>query len=275
MTTDLPRLAIIGAGSMGGAILAGLVSPGVTVDGPIRVTNRTEAKARLLDRPGVESFALESAPDANLHAVHDAAIVLLGVKPAMIVGTLTALAPTLPPDALVISVAAGITTAAMEAVVPNPVLRAMPNTPAIIGMAVTGLAAGSRASAAHRALGRSLFETVGTVVEVPEAQLDALSTISGSGPAYVFYFAEKLMAAAVGMGFAPDEARTLVVDTFAGASTLLASSDRGPDELRRQVTSPNGTTERAIREFDSAELGATMVRATAAAAARAAELAAG
>ena len=275
MTTTLPTIAIVGAGAMGGAILSGLLAPSVTVAGGIRVTNRSEEKARALDWPGVTSYALESEPRGNLLAVDGAAIVLLGIKPAMLPDTLAGLAPALDPAALVVSVAAGVKTATMEAIVPNPVLRAMPNTPAIVGKAVTGLAAGSRATSAQIALGRALFETVGAVVEVPEGQIDALSTISGSGPAYVFYLIEELTRTAVGLGFEPQVAAQLVVGTFDGSVTLLQASGRSPEALRAQVTSPNGTTERAIAVMQDADLKAMFDRATSAALARAKELAEG
>lgn len=275
MTTSLPSIAIIGAGAMGGAILHGLLSPDVTVSGGIRVTNRTEAKAGPLRRDGVESLATELVSDANLRAVAGAALVLVCVKPAMVADTLAGLAAALEPDAIVISVAAGVTTATMEAIVTNPVLRAMPNTPAIVGRAVTGLSAGARAGAKELSLGRALFETVGSVVEVPETQIDALSTVSGSGPAYVFYLIEALTRAAIERGFTPEQAYELVVGTFLGSVELLAASDASPEQLRRQVTSPNGTTERAIAVLQGAHLSELFDRATAAALARARELAAG
>ncbi len=272
--TTLPSIAIIGAGSMGGAILGGLIAPEVTVDGGIRVTNRTEAKAALVRHPGVESFALETDADANLRAVAGARVVLIGVKPAMVADTLAAIAPALEPDAIVVSVAAGVTTATMEAVVPGSVLRAMPNTPALVGRAVTGLSAGSRSTAEDLALVARVFETVGTVVEVPESQIDALSTVSGSGPAYVFLLVEEFSRAAVGLGFTPEQASLLVSETFLGAMQLLAASGQSPEELRRQVTSPKGTTERAIAVLQDADLESLFARATAAALARARELAA-
>ena len=273
--TTLPSIAIIGTGSMGGAILQGLLDPSVTVDGGIRVTNRTEAKAAPLRTNGVESFALETTPDANTRAVRGAKVVLIGVKPAMVVDTLAGIADALEPDAIVISVAAGVTTATMESAVTGSVLRAMPNTPAIVGLAVTGLSAGSRSTDEQLAIGRAVFETVGSVLEVPESQIDALSTISGSGPAYVFYLVEEFTKTAIGMGFTADQAELLVNGTFRGAVELLAASDKSPEELRRQVTSPKGTTERAIAELEAADLSATFSRATAAALARAKELAAG
>jgi pyrroline-5-carboxylate reductase len=273
--TTLPSIAIIGAGAMGGAILQGLLDPSVSVSGGIRVTNRTSAKAALVAADGVDSIALESEPDGNLRAVRGAGIVLLGVKPAMIVDTLRELAPALEPGALVISVAAGIPTAAMEAVVGNPVLRAMPNTPAIVGKAVTGIAAGARATAEQVALGSALFGTVGVVVEVPESQIDALSTISGSGPAYVFYLVEELTRTAVNLGFTPEQASVLVQGTFAGSVDLLLASGKEPAQLRAQVTSPKGTTERAVGVLQEADLSGIFDRATAAALARAEEMAAG
>jgi len=272
--TTLPSVAIIGAGAMGGAILGGLTAPGVMVTGGIRVTNRTEVKAALVRRPGVQSFALQTTPDANTRAVSGAAIVIIGVKPAMVQNTLAELAGALAADALVISVAAGVTTATMEAAVGQAVLRAMPNTPSLIGKGVTGLANGSRTSAEQFELGRTVFQTVGTVVEVPESQIDALSTISGSGPAYVFYLIEELTRAAIGLGFSAAQARELVTGTFLGSVELLAASGTDPAELRRQVTSPNGTTERAIAVLETADLAGLFSRATAAALARARELAA-
>jgi pyrroline-5-carboxylate reductase len=271
----LPSIAIIGTGSMGGAILSGLAGPSVTVTGGIRVTNRTAAKAEPLASATVESFALEVTPDANARALAGARLVIVGVKPAMVPDLLRSIAPALEPDAIVVSIAAGVTIATMEALVPGVVLRAMPNTPAVVGRAVTGLAGGTRSSDDDVALARSLFETVGTVIEVPEAKIDALSTISGSGPAYVFYLIEELSRTAVDLGFTPEEAATMVGGTFLGAAELLVSSGVDPAELRRRVTSPKGTTERAIAVLEEGELKELFDRACAAALARARELAAG
>jgi pyrroline-5-carboxylate reductase len=272
--TSLPTIAILGAGSMGGAILSGLTDPSISVDG-IRVTNRTEAKAAALRSDRVESFSVELDSEANLRAVATADVVIVGVKPAMVPDLLREIAPALEDDAIVVSIAAGVTTASMEAIVPGIVIRAMPNTPAFIGRGVTGLSAGSRVSEADMVIVRVLFETVGTVLEVPESKIDALGTISGSGPAYVFYLIEQLAKTAVGMGFNADEARAMVEGTFAGASDLLIAMGETPQELRRRVTSPNGTTERAIAELEKADLAGLFDRATAAALARSRELAAG
>lgn len=275
MNTELPSIAIIGTGSMGGAILAGLLGPAVTVSGGIRVTNRTAAKAAALAGPGVESLSIETDPHANRRAVKGAASVLIGVKPAMVVDALRELADHLEPDAIVVSVAAGVTTATMEAVVSQPVIRAMPNTPAVVGRAVTGIAGGSRASEADVALAVRLFETVGATLVLDESRIDALSTISGSGPAYVFYLIEELTRTAVDQGFTDEEAALMVSQTFLGAAELLTASGEDPAELRRRVTSPGGTTERAIQVFEAAELKSIFDRATAAALARSKELGAG
>ncbi|MEJ1230547.1 MAG: pyrroline-5-carboxylate reductase [Galbitalea sp.] len=272
---SLPSIAILGAGSMGGAILGGLTAPAISVDGRIRVTNRTIEKARPLSSAAVESFALEETPDANRLAVAGARVVLIGVKPAMVPELLREVAPAFEPDAVVISIAAAVTIATMEAIVPGSVMRGMPNTPAAVGRAVTGLAAGTRSSAEDVAVARALFETVGTVLEVPESRIDALSAISGSGPAYVFYLIEEFTRTAVDLGFSAEEAAVMVNGTFRGATELLVSSGVDPAELRRRVTSPKGTTERAIAVLESADLKSLFDRATAAALGRARELAAG
>jgi len=279
MTVSLPQIAILGAGSMGGAILAGLLSPEVHAEGII-ATNRTEAKAAALresiaGREGVVSLALESDPDATAIALRGARVVLLGVKPAMVPELLGDIRDLLEPDAIVVSLAAGVTVATMEALVPQVVFRSMPNTPSVVRLGVTGVAAGTRATADDAALVHALFETVGAVVELPESQIDALSTISGSGPAYVFFLIERLTETALGLGFDEEQARVMVEQTFRGASELLAASDVGPAELRRRVTSPKGTTERAIGVLESADLTNLFDRATTAALARAAEMARG
>jgi pyrroline-5-carboxylate reductase len=274
MSRNLPRIAILGAGSMGGAILAGLVESGIATDG-IAVTNRTAAKADAVRLPGVHSYALEAEPEANAVALEGAEVVIIGVKPAMVSGLLAQIADFLEPDAIVVSVAAGVTTATMEGIIPNVVARAMPNTPSIVRRGVTGLAAGSRISPDQLALVRVVFETVGAVIDLPEDRIDALSTISGSGPAYVFFLIEQLTRAALRMGFSEADARLMVEQTFLGASELLQASDADPAELRRRVTSPNGTTMRAIAVMEEAALGDMFDRATAAALARAEEMSRG
>ncbi|WZH35108.1 MAG: pyrroline-5-carboxylate reductase [Microbacterium enclense] len=276
-TSSLPPIAILGAGSMGGAILHGLVAAGLT-GGGVTATNRSIAKAaELADLDGVTSVALEVAPDGNAAAVASAEIILIGVKPAMVPDLLDEIAPHLRPGAVVVSLAAGVTLDTFAAHLGDQVatLRSMPNTPSLVGKGVTGLAAGPAASADDLAVVRALFETVGVVLEVPESQIDAVSTISGSGPAYVFLLVEEFTKAAVRMGFDDVQARLLAEQTFIGATTLLADSDVDPAELRRRVTSPKGTTERAIAVLHDARLDDTFTTAAEAALARAKELAAG
>lgn len=273
----LPTIAMLGAGSMGRAILSGLTAPGVTVDGGIRVTNRSKARAaELAGIPGVTAYSTEHDGDANRAAVDGAELVIVAVKPGMVPDLLHEIADSLTPGAIVVSVAAGVTIKTFESLLPPSVIvvRSMPNTPAVVGKAVTGISPGTRTEPDDLELVRALFETVGEVVEVPESQLDALSTISGSGPAYVFFLVEALTAAAIEKGFTPEQARTLVNGTFLGASELLVSSGEEPAELRRRVTSPNGTTERAIAVLADADLPDLFTRATSAALARARELAA-
>ncbi|GAA4265568.1 pyrroline-5-carboxylate reductase [Frondihabitans peucedani] len=277
MTTTLPATAILGAGSMGGAILQGLLRPGVTVEGGIRVTNRTEAKAAALRHGAVTSLATETDPAANASAVTGARIVLIGVKPYLVVDLLREIAPVLEPGTIVVSLAAGITVETMESVLPDhvAVLRSMPNTPSLVGLGVTGLARGTRSSDADLEVVQRLFGCVGEVVTIPESSIDALSTISGSGPAYVFFLIEELTRTAVDLGFTEAQAAVMVQGTFRGASELLAHDVIAPDELRRRVTSPNGTTEKAVEVLQSGDLKGLFDRATAAALARAREIAAG
>lgn len=278
MADSLPALAFLGAGSMGGAILRGVVASGIRVDGGIMATNRTPEKAAAFAAlDGVRSIALSETADGNADAVAQARIVLVGVKPAMVPDLLREIAPHLADDAIVVSLAAGVTlqTFADNLGTDVRVIRSMPNTPSTVGKGVTGLAAGASASRDDLALVHRLFETVGAVVEVPESQIDALSTISGSGPAYVYLLIEELTKAAVGMGFSETDARIMVEQTFIGAAALLDASGEEPAELRRRVTSPKGTTERAVAVLQGAHLDRTFADAAAAALARAKELAAG
>ena len=275
-STALPPVAILGAGSMGGAILQGLVASGLAAGG-VTATNRTATKAaELANLPGVASIALEAVASGNVDAAAAADIVLVGVKPVMVPDLLREIGASLRPGTIVVSLAAGVTIATFESILGDDivVLRSMPNTPAVVGKAVTGLAAGTRASAAAVAVVRRLFETVGAVIAVEEAQIDARSTISGSGPAYVFLLIEQFTQAAIHKGFTPEQARLMAEQTFIGAAALLDASGEDPAELRRRVTSPKGTTERAVAVLEAAQLSALFDDATDAALARARELAA-
>ncbi|MGO1508421.1 MAG: pyrroline-5-carboxylate reductase [Microbacteriaceae bacterium] len=278
MADSLPSLAFLGAGSMGGAILQGVVASGIHVDGGIVATNRTAEKAATLDGlDGVTPIALADNPGGNTDAVASARIVLVGVKPAMVPDLLREIAPALREDAIVVSLAAGVTLATFAEGLGDGVrvIRSMPNTPSTVGKGVTGLAAGGAATAEDLVLVRQLFELVGAVVEVPEEKIDALSTISGSGPAYVFLLIEELTKAAMGKGFDEADARLMAEQTFIGATALLAASGENPAELRRRVTSPKGTTERAVAVLQDAHLDQVFTAATDAALKRAQEMAAG
>lgn len=278
MPESLPSLAFLGAGSMGGAILHGVVASGIPVDGGIIATNRTAEKAATLQGlENVTAVALENEPNGNTDAAASARVILVGVKPYMVPDLLREIAPVLRDDAIVVSLAAGVTLATFAEHLGEGarVIRSMPNTPSTVGKGVTGLAAGGAATADDVALVRRLFELVGAVVEVPEEKIDALSTISGSGPAYVFLLIEELTKAAIAKGFDEADARLMAEQTFIGATALLAASGEDPAELRRRVTSPKGTTERAIAVLQDANLDDVFTRATDAALARAKEMAAG
>jgi pyrroline-5-carboxylate reductase len=268
------QIAILGTGSMGKAILSGLLASGSSAAN-VRVTTKSQASAdAITSGHGIQAVAMESESSANSSTAKDADIVILSVKPNMILETLKEIAASLKPTCLVVSVAAGITTKAMEEQLSGntAVVRAMPNTPSVVGLGVTGISKGSNVSDQQLDLAVKLFSSVGKVLVVDESKIDALSTISGSGPAYVFYFAEKLITAAKSLGFSDGEASLMVKETFLGSATLLATSASSPEELRQQVTSPNGTTMQATGRFDAADLEKVFIEATEAALARAKEL---
>jgi pyrroline-5-carboxylate reductase len=268
------RIAVIGAGSMGGAILSGLIAAGTAADSITASTATTASAKALSEKFSIKAFALDTSDSANSEAAKDADILLIAVKPAKVLVTLEEIKDSIKDGSLVISVAAGVTTESMEQAIGSKasVIRAMPNTPSIVGHGVTGIAKGKSANDSQLATAKELFETVGQVLVVEEEKINALSTISGSGPAYVFYFAEKLMNAAKKMGFSEKEANLMVRATFLGSATLLAASSDSPETLRAQVTSPNGTTMQATARFDEADLERVFIEATEAALARAIEL---
>jgi len=273
MNATLPRIALLGTGKMVGAILDGLLQPDVHFVS-LRATTHSVASAQKLAARGVEAKSLEADPDANTWAVEDADIVILGVKPYAIIDVASSVAPALSPNAVVVSVAAGITTTQIESVVKVPVVRAMPNTPSQIRRGVTGISAGSRSTAEHLGMVETLFSLVGDVVVVEETQINTLSALSGSGPAYLFYIAEKLIDVARQRGFSDEKANTMVKGTLLGAATLLEQSEATPQELRQAVTSPGGTTEQAIAVLDEHDLGAIWAEAIDRAVHRAEEMAA-
>ncbi|MDO5051962.1 MAG: pyrroline-5-carboxylate reductase [Pseudoclavibacter sp.] len=274
----LPPVAVLGVGNMSGAILAGLLASPFAPQAPVRTTNRSGASARALaEAHRVEALALEEDPEANARAVRDARLVVLGVKPHLLLGVLREVREALPPDAVVVSLAAGVPIAAMQRELRpgQPVVRAMPNTPAALRLGVTGVAAGAHADAEDMRLVRALFSGVGEVVEVEEEGIAAVAGVSGSGPAYVYLFMEGLIDAAVDAGLPPADARRMVEATVLGAAEMVRRSPGlEPAELRRRVTSPNGTTERALAVFQEQDLAGTVRRAVRANIRRSHELAA-
>lgn len=274
----MPKVAMIGVGSMGGAILAGLRAPSVRLDGPIVVTTKSAASAeRYASYEDVVAYASELDPEANRKAVRDAKVVILGVKPWMIADVITEISADLAPGTILVSVAAGVTTETMEALLAGDVsvVRAMPNTPSTVGLGVTGVAGGASASAEEVNLVLDIFETVGRAIIVREDQINAVAAVSGSGPAYLFLYTEEMTAAAQRLGFDEDQARLLAQQTVIGAAELLRQSGEDPAELRRRVTSPKGTTEQAILVMQEANLGELYDRALAANVRRSEELEAG
>lgn len=273
----LPRTAMIGVGSMGGAILAGLRSPEVAIARPITVTTRSaESAAQFAGAADVVALSSEADQEANRQAVRGAELVILAVKPWMIADVATDIAADLAPGAIVVSVAAGVPSEVIERALPAAqVVRAMPNTPSHIGRGVTGVAGGTSASEAAVATVTRLFETVGDVVVVAESQINDIAAVSGSGPAYLFLYVEEMTAAAIRLGFTEEQARVLVNGTVAGAAELLVASNEDPAQLRRNVTSPKGTTEQAIMVLQEAQWGELFDRALAANVRRSEELARG
>lgn len=252
---DKLRVCFIGTGSMGAAVLQGLIAAGH----PkllISATTNTAAKAAKLRDLGISAMAVEESEAANALMAADADLIVLGVKPYLIAKVLRELDGEIGRNAVVISMAAGISLQVMSQQLPdNPnLIRTMPNTPSLVGRGVTGLSAGPRCSPKASGAANLLFQAVGTVIEIAEGQIDALSAISGSGPAWVYYFIEQWEQVALAEGFSREQAERMVRGTFDGSLQLLASGDLEPAQLRKNVTSPGGTTEQIIRVFDEAKL---------------------
>lgn len=259
-------LAVIGGGRIGEALLSGLVRRSGPAD--VVVCERsTERGAELVDRYGVELADLAGAAAR-------ARVLLLAVKPQDVDGLLALLAPHVDGDHLVVSVAAGVTTARIEAALPPgvPVVRAMPNTPALVDEGMSVLSAGAHASGADLDEAEALLSAVGQVRRVPEAQQDAVTALSGSGPAYFFYLVEAMVDAGVALGVPRELASDLVVQTALGAAVMMRDSGQDPVALRAAVSSPNGTTVAAIAALDGHDVRAAMAAAVAAAHARSVEL---
>lgn len=237
----MARLAILGGGFMGGALAEGLIDSGWN-PGDIVIAELREARRTFL----VDHLHVPTTVDA-VAAVEGAESVLFSVKPQDISAVLDNVAPAFSMDKLAISICAGVKTEAFEAVLGKvPVIRSMPNTPAAIGQGATAIARGKYAHDEHLATALNILSTVGKVVVVKEGQMDAVTAVSGSGPAYVFYLAEVLINAAQREGLSKEQAYVLVYQTFVGASELLSHDPADPRELRARVTSPGGTTQAAV-----------------------------
>jgi len=268
------KIVFLGCGSMGEAILTGLLAAGTPPQAVTVTVRRPERAEELAHSHGVTALASNEDSSANTLAVAGAGVVILGVKPVGTVALCREIAAELEPGAVVISVAAAVSLAQLEGALRpgQPVVRSMPNTPLRVGRGVVALSAGSHAGEAQLAAAHEIFDGSGVVLDIPEDQQDAVSAISGSGPAYAFYLAEAMAAAAEDFGLAPAVAQVLARETVAGAGLMLAEPGADPATLRRGVTSPNGTTEQAIATFDREGLPGIVLAGARAAAARAAQI---
>lgn len=267
-TTARPHAAVLGGGVMGEALVTALLAAGWTAD-DVDVTERSAARAmELSGRYGVR------AADPNAKAVKGAGLVLIAVKPQVVPDVLAEIAPTLRPGTLVVSVAAGVPVAVYEAALPagTPVVRVMPNTPALVGKGASAIAPGTHATDEHLDLAERALAATGLVVRVAEKDLDAVTAISGSGPAYAFYLIDAMAEAGVLLGLTRDMATRLAVATVEGSAALAAQTGDHPVVLRERVSSPGGTTVAGVAQLDAHGVRAGVVAAARAAHDRSREL---
>jgi pyrroline-5-carboxylate reductase len=265
----MPRLAILGAGQIGESLLAGLLSSGWT---DVVVTARREDRlTELREAHGVD------ATSSNPEAVAGAQIVVIAVKPQDIEALLGEIGPVLSPEQTVLSVAAAITTSRIESrLSPGvPVVRAMPNAPSTVHEGIAGLCAGAHASEEHLELAENVLTHLGRVVRLPESAMDAVTAVSGSGPAYFALLSEAMIEAGILLGLSREVSTQLVIQTMLGTAKLLRDEKMHPVDLREAVTSPGGTTIRAIRVLEQEGVRAAFLNAIQAAMERSRELAAG
>ena len=266
----MSQTAIIGAGVMGETLLSGLVRAGRRVDDLLVGEKREERARELEERYGV-------AVIGNREAAEKADTIALVVKPQDMGDVLDEIADVLRPGQLLVSLAAGITTAFIEAHVPEgvAVVRVMPNTPALVDEGMAAISPGSHCSEEHLAEAEALMASVGKVLRIPERQQDAVTAISGSGPAYIFFVVESMIEAGVHLGLPRSTATDLVVQTLVGSAKMLRETGTHPTVLREQVTSPAGTTAAALRELEIHKVRAAFLAAMEAARDRSRELAEG
>lgn len=269
-TTDegRPQVAVLGGGVMGETVVSALLQAGWSPE-DVDVTERYAMRANeLSERYGVRSC------DANPKVAKRADVLVIAVKPNVVADVLAEVSPVLRPGTLVVSIAAGLPISFYESRLPEgtPVVRVMPNTPAVVGRGVSAISPGTHADADHLALTRHILSATGVVVEVPEKDLDAVTAISGSGPAYAFYLIDAMAEAGVLLGLTRELATTLAVGTVQGAATLAQERGEHPVVLRERVSSPGGTTVAAVRELDAHGVRAGIVAAAEAARDRSREL---
>ena len=259
-------LAVLGAGKLGEALLSGLLRAGRTADEVVVVVRRPERAERLRDRYGVRAVPVAEAARAG--------VLLVTVKPQDIDALVDELAPHAGTDSLVVSLAAGIPTAyyAKRLADGVPVVRVMTNTPVLVDEAMSAISAGAHAEEKHLAMTEDLLSPVGKVIRVPEAQQDAVTALSGSGPAYFYYLVEAMIDAGILLGIPRTVAADLLVQTALGAAVMLRDAGEHPVKLREAVTSPAGTTINAIRELEKHGVRAALLDAIEAARDRSAEL---
>ncbi len=264
----MSRVALLGGGKMGAALVGGLLDGGWDADA-LSIAEVDAERRIALEQQYPKVRVVPSAA----WAVADAEVVVLAVKPGDVAATLATALPALGADTLVLSIAAGVTVATLESLVPGrPVVRAMPNTPALVRIGASAIAGGTHAGAEHLDLAEGLLGAVGIVVRVGEPMLDAVTGLSGSGPAYVFLLAEAMIEAGVLVGLGRDIASQLVVQTLLGSATLLAQDASGPEALRAAVTSPGGTTAAGLRELEAHGLRSAILDAVSAATLRSRDL---
>ena len=263
-------VAILGAGVMGETLLSGLLRAGRSADDVVITERRPERAAQLATTYGVKVLD-------NTEAAEAADTVVLVVKPQDISGLLAEIRGAVAPGKLVVSIAAGITTAFVEQRLPEgvAVVRVMPNTPALVDQGMAAISPVSHCSAEHLARAEALLSATGKVMEIPEYHQDAVTAISGSGPAYIFYVVEAMIEAGVLLGLPRATSTELVVQTLYGAATMLKETGTHPTVLREQVSSPAGTTMAALRQLDDHKVRAAFLTAMEAARDRSRELSAG
>jgi pyrroline-5-carboxylate reductase len=264
----MSKLALLGGGKMGEALLGGLLEAGYEADDLAVAELVPERRHDLESR-----FRGVRVVPSPAWAVPECDVIVVAVKPGDAAGALEVAAPALEPGALIISIAAGVTIATLEAAAPgHPVVRAMPNTPALVRRGAAAIAAGSHTGPEHLSTAERILGSVGTVVTVPESLLDAVTGLSGSGPAYIFMVAEALIEAGVHVGLPRSVSAALVTQTLIGSATLLAEGTDSAETLRAAVTSPAGTTAAGIAALEAAAVRSAFLQAVSAATERSREL---